>query len=759
MNAGELDRLPMAGVFQSINAFTVSDEGRTAYFHDPQSDLVYAVNLVNGQRKALKWEDRDFKHRRWLCYTLFHFNCLRDQYLSMLFYNKHKKVFCLIHFLIADELLIKRQTTMLNTSAITHDRLAYSVQKCGKEIQMIFYERFSRAHAETDENQAPLHFVYCSMDTATMRVATKEGMLPNGQWELPFITNRKLHVLCTTRTPNILASRSLDSNETLWDARAIAPAFNDQTPAKKAQWCNAWNQEAGYFALLEKILVDEQNSDEVQRRVSLWHLDASSASWTKLPCQHDLPEQASNISFRISPDSTGYIHCDLSPRDTIILKVKLSVALNNASRVLAEAEADEWVALEPAENGVSASTSREPLADLICPICLDTYDDARTLSCGHSLCWGCVEQMRLVAKSETVACPACRKLTKIPAGGLPVNYGLKDAITTLNRLVDIRTNGLKCAECKDKFDEQKLWTCLTCVKDGNKKKNRESMVYVGNVDASTGDEDSFQEPPKQDELLDRFKKTSYCGACLLYFHRGHDYEEILKLRERKKHADELKRKWLSKASHEIAAMKATIATKTNSLLDQAVLANFHAKLEEICDVASNTSDRIEQRGEQAVKKLESIHEKFVQDFEVCVEDFLEKCLASMQTPVESAQSSPISSKSIETPIMEPAVVKTSPKYERVCYLADEEPFSRGSARSSVGSGYLTPGTPPPPLPLTLPPLDHEPIIRRPTILCSIRDRPASLINFSMNTSKTSPLSSPLRNPTTPTRQSAAVSHF
>ncbi|CAJ0933977.1 unnamed protein product, partial [Mesorhabditis belari] len=706
MNPGELDRLPMPGVFQSINAFTIAEDGRTAYFHDPQPDVVYSVDLRNGIRKALKWEDHDFKHRRWLCYTLFNFKYSNEVYLSMLFYNKHKKVFCLIHFLIAGELLIKRQTSMLNTSAITHDRLAYSVQKCSNEIQMIFYERFSRAHSiDGDENQNPLHFVCCILDTTTMRVTTKQGMLPMGQWELPFITNRKLHVLCTTRSPNILASRSLESTETLWDARAINPSLNDLTPAKKAQWCNAWTTEAGYFALLEKIVSQEEPEVQTIRRVFLWHLDPSTASWTKLPCQQDLPDCASNISFRIGLDGMGYVHCDLQPREACILKVKLDQALTNANRVAAEAAAEDWLPLEShsTENGQNSSNFREPLSDLICPICLDTYDDARTLSCGHSLCWACVEQMRLVAKSETVACPACRKLTKIPAGGLPVNYGLKDAILTLSRLVEVRNRGIRCGECREKCEETKMWTCLTCLRHGSTKLNRESMVYVGNLNASSFEEDpndsnaeSLQKEMSQQE---RFGRFSFCASCLLYYHKGHDYEEVLKLRERSKLVDEMKGKWLEKANSSIQTIKETTTTITNGLFD---------------------------------------------------EEFLERCSTAISSNPPSFHGSPQNLSPLEPPRgfssrrsstdrnFTPQSSSPTPRYEKETEVSIPSLAPSLPTPTSLGS-HSSPLLPP--LPSTLPPLEKlklesEPIIRRPTVLSSLRDRPTSL--------QASPLSSPLQ---------------
>jgi len=39
------------------------------------------------------------------------------------------------------------------------------------------------------------------------------------------------------------------------------------------------------------------------------------------------------------------------------------------------------------------------LPDVICPVCLETYSDPRTLQCGHSLCYSCLAKMREVSKN------------------------------------------------------------------------------------------------------------------------------------------------------------------------------------------------------------------------------------------------------------------------------------------------------------------------------------------------------------------------
>lgn len=78
------------------------------------------------------------------------------------------------------------------------------------------------------------------------------------------------------------------------------------------------------------------------------------------------------------------------------------------------------------------------LADVICPICLDNYDNPKTLNCGHSLCHNhlsdltakglsfliYVENLKIAETNlNVVRCPICRGPSY---GYLPTNYALRD---------------------------------------------------------------------------------------------------------------------------------------------------------------------------------------------------------------------------------------------------------------------------------------------------------------------------------------------
>lgn len=79
--------------------------------------------------------------------------------------------------------------------------------------------------------------------------------------------------------------------------------------------------------------------------------------------------------------------------------------------------------------------------DLNCSICLDIYDDPRTLSCQHSFCTKCLEPL---ARSSFFKCPQCRAF---------VHHEGLECIPRNNLIVmlieSLKTNKHACPECKE----------------------------------------------------------------------------------------------------------------------------------------------------------------------------------------------------------------------------------------------------------------------------------------------------------------------
>ena len=65
--------------------------------------------------------------------------------------------------------------------------------------------------------------------------------------------------------------------------------------------------------------------------------------------------------------------------------------------------------------------------EVTCPLCLDTFEDPRVLSCQHTYCKSCLDALisRTRGVSLTITCPECRKPTDVSVGGvgrLPVAF-------------------------------------------------------------------------------------------------------------------------------------------------------------------------------------------------------------------------------------------------------------------------------------------------------------------------------------------------
>ncbi|KHJ95839.1 zinc finger, C3HC4 type [Oesophagostomum dentatum] len=70
----------------------------------------------------------------------------------------------------------------------------------------------------------------------------------------------------------------------------------------------------------------------------------------------------------------------------------------------------------------------------VCPVCYEQFERPMQLSCGHSFCSKCIKKLRRdcpqsqfgrTSYKYEVRCPKCRRITKIPPEGLPLNYTLQ----------------------------------------------------------------------------------------------------------------------------------------------------------------------------------------------------------------------------------------------------------------------------------------------------------------------------------------------
>ena len=73
------------------------------------------------------------------------------------------------------------------------------------------------------------------------------------------------------------------------------------------------------------------------------------------------------------------------------------------------------------------------LQNLMCPLCLDIFEEATLLTCGHTFCRKCLKRYDASHQDlDHMVCPLCRKTTKFNDNrveGLPANV-------TVNGLVD-----------------------------------------------------------------------------------------------------------------------------------------------------------------------------------------------------------------------------------------------------------------------------------------------------------------------------------
>ncbi|XP_066294004.1 tripartite motif-containing protein 2-like [Branchiostoma lanceolatum] len=90
---------------------------------------------------------------------------------------------------------------------------------------------------------------------------------------------------------------------------------------------------------------------------------------------------------------------------------------------------------------------------ITCSICLNTYNDPKSLPCHHTFCNDCLKDC--VGNRSRIACPLCRLQVSIPRGGVSAfgtNFVIRNLMESAQKLVDITPESETTADCSSKDD-------------------------------------------------------------------------------------------------------------------------------------------------------------------------------------------------------------------------------------------------------------------------------------------------------------------
>ncbi|XP_003730311.1 transcription intermediary factor 1-beta [Strongylocentrotus purpuratus] len=108
-----------------------------------------------------------------------------------------------------------------------------------------------------------------------------------------------------------------------------------------------------------------------------------------------------------------------------------------------------------------AEASKNVIAQSVeCPVCLKTFTDPKILSCSHSYCKTCLDNLlKCHSNDQVLRCPVCRAETQVPnqdVSKLPANLALKSLIE------DVKNQHQFCTNCESEDKPQAVVYCQDC---------------------------------------------------------------------------------------------------------------------------------------------------------------------------------------------------------------------------------------------------------------------------------------------------------
>ncbi len=174
-----------------------------------------------------------------------------------------------------------------------------------------------------------------------------------------------------------------------------------------------------------------------------------------------------------------------------------------------------------------------------CSLCLETFNDPRVLSCGHTFCFRCLQ--KVVSSSEpNLFCSLCRKEWAIPNEGLhalPKNYVVETHSIAIPSTIDCalanneRTHGMAEYFCIDCWDV----LCATCSDGHRLTKFTQNHVIKPIKEVSRDDVEQHNKqlsakclhhPSREVDVYCKICSEVACTLCCVTKHSKHDCVEL-----------------------------------------------------------------------------------------------------------------------------------------------------------------------------------------------------------------------------------------
>ena len=262
---------------------------------------------------------------------------------------------------------------------------------------------------------------------------------------------------------------------------------------------------------------------------------------------------------------------------------------------------------EKAVLSMSSSTALRKLKEQVtCAICLDICTNPKTLSCLHSFCQQCLEDLPLDPQGDNyfISCPTCHHCTKLPlpvgAGDFPVAFhinNLKEVyklVTKVSGHQQVTCDNCTTTNATGYCKECAKFLCLKCI-NAHKKFTaivNHKIVSLNDVAAS-----AYQLLPEKQKIkcfihnkrLKIFCRTCgelICHDCIVRIHKDHNYDLVSDCYHNFRQILELSLKSVSDKVTSIIDVLTTLVERENEIREQGevVKEEIHVMVEEMIDV-------------------------------------------------------------------------------------------------------------------------------------------------------------------------------